>query len=88
MVLRYLVVISATHYYIIMAARTALHSFTVGNAKGSIASTKRHFVIKKTLLLFRKKFATASSRRRHLEEVNIYKKNSLSINIYTPHFLS
>ena len=51
-----------------MVARTALNSFTVGNTKGSTASAKKHFVIKRTLFTFKKNFAITSSKRRYLGE--------------------
>ena len=54
-----------------MVARTALDGFTVGNTKDSITSAKKYFVIKRTLFLFKKKFATTDNRRRYLERINI-----------------
>ena len=57
-----------THYYIITAARTTLHGFTVGNAKNSIISARKYLVIKRTLFLFKKKFATADGRKRYWEK--------------------
>ena len=68
MVFNYLSVTRATYYYIIIVARTALNSFTVGNAKGSIIRAKRYFIIKKTLVMFGKKFTTTSNKRKYLEK--------------------
>ena len=54
-----------TYYYIIIIIRTTLDSFIIGNIKGNIISAKKYFVIKKTLFLFKKKFATTGNRRRY-----------------------
>ena len=61
----------ATHYYVITAARTALDSFTIVNTKGDIMSAKKYFIIKRTLFLFKKKFAITSNKRKYLERINI-----------------
>ena len=67
MVLCYLTVARATHYYIIIIVRTTLHGFIVGNTKGSTASAKKYFIIKRTSFSFKKKFATANNKRRYLK---------------------
>ena len=69
--LRHLIIIRATHYYIIIVVRTALYSFIIGNAKGSIIGIRRYLIIKKISFSFRKKFATAGNKKRHLKEIDI-----------------
>ena len=64
-VFSYLLVAGATHYHIITAARTALDGFTVSKAEGSKTSIKRYFIIKRTLFMFKKKFATTDNRRKY-----------------------
>ena len=59
------IIIQITYYYIIITARTALNSFTVKEAENHAVSTKKYFIIKKTLFTFRKEFATTSNRRRY-----------------------
>ena len=61
----YLIIIRATHYHIIIVIRTTLHGFIVGNTKGSIMSTRKYLIIKRTLILFKKKFTIAGSKKRH-----------------------
>ena len=65
MVFSYLLIAEATHYNIIMVVRTALDSFIVDNAKGSIVIAKKYFIIKKFLFVFRKKFATTNNKKRY-----------------------
>ena len=65
MVFRHLAVVRLTHCYIIIIMRTILDGFAVGNAKGSIISVKKYFVIKKISFAFGKKFAIISNRRRY-----------------------
>ena len=65
MVLSHLTVAKITYYYIIIVMRTALHSFTVRNAKGGIISIRRYLIIKRIMFLFREKFATTNSKRRY-----------------------
>ena len=65
MVLSHLIVTRITHYYIIIVARTALHSFTVSNTKGSIISVKKYLIIKRTLFAFKKKFVMADNKKRY-----------------------
>ena len=48
-----------------MAARTALNSFTVSNAKGSIISAEKYFIIKRTLFIFKKKFMMTKNQKRY-----------------------
>ena len=69
--LRYLIITQITYYYIIIVARTALNNFTVSNAEGSTASTKKYFIIKRILFSFRKKFVTTGGRRKYLRKINI-----------------
>ena len=64
-VFRHLVVTELTHYYIIMITRITLDGFIVGNAKSSIISAEKYFIIKKTLFAFRKKFMITNSRRKY-----------------------
>ena len=64
-VFSYFTITGPTHCNIITTTRTTLDGFIVGNAKGSTASAKRYFVIKRTLFTFRKEFATTSNRRRY-----------------------
>ena len=54
-----------------MVARTALHNFTVGNIKGSTTGTRKYFVIKKTLFLFKKEFVTTNNKKRYLKKISI-----------------
>ena len=82
-VFRHLSVAQVTHYYIIIATRTALNGFAVSNTKSSTASAEKYFVIKRTLFTFRKKFATTNNRRRHYY-VHKREQRTLSTNIYTP----
>ena len=65
MVLSHLAVTKITHHYIIIVARTALHNFTVKNTKGSTASTKKYLIIKRTLFLFKKKFAITGNQKKY-----------------------
>ena len=65
MVFSYLAVARPTYYYIIIIMRTTLDGFIVDNAKGSTTSAEKHFVIKKILFMFRKKFATTGNRRKY-----------------------
>ena len=74
MLLCYLIVTGATHYYIIIIVRTAFYGFTVGNTEGSIMGTKKYLIIKKTLFPLKQKFATTGDKKKHVEELNIYKK--------------
>ena len=61
----YLLVAGTPHRYIITVARATFNSLIVGNIKSIIISTRRHLIIKKTLFVFRKKFATAGNRKRY-----------------------
>ena len=62
---QYLVVTRPTYYYIIIIMRITLDGFTVSNAKGSITSAKKYFVIKRILFMFKKKFITTNNKKRH-----------------------
>ena len=63
MVLSYLAVAGMTHSYVLTAARAALDGLIFDNAEGVTTSAGRHVIIKKTLFMFRKKFATTVLRR-------------------------
>ena len=52
--LHYLIVTQATHYYIITVVRTSLNNFTVADAEGSIVSAEKYFIIKRTLFTLKK----------------------------------
>ena len=62
---RHFIIARATHYYIITATRAALNSFIIRKTKSGTINTERYFVIKRTLFIFEKKFATISNRGKH-----------------------
>ena len=65
MVFSYLAVAEVTYNHIIIIAGAALNSLIVGNTENIIIGVRRYLIIKKTLFLFRKKFATTGNRRRY-----------------------
>ena len=62
---QHFIIVGPPYYYIITATGTALNDFTIRNAKGSVASAEKYFIIKKTSFLFGEKFATINNRRKY-----------------------
>ena len=58
-------VTGALYRYIIIIIRATFNNLIISNAKSIIIGTRRYLVIKKTLFMFRKEFATTSNRRRY-----------------------
>ena len=65
MVLSYLTVTRAPHRYIIIAVRAIFNNFVICDTKSIITSAGKYFIIKRTLFVFKKKFATTNNRKKY-----------------------
>ena len=65
MVFRHLTVAGPTHYYIFITPRATLNGFIISDVEDGITSTKKYFIIKRTLFALKKKFITTGNKRRY-----------------------